>query len=40
MVVVILGYTGSIGGSILEKLLKSTSFKIICVGRTIKKKPI
>ncbi len=39
MVVVILGYTGSIGGSILETLVKRKSFKIVCVGRTIKKKP-
>ena len=31
MVVVILGYTGSIGGSILETLVKRTSFKIVCV---------
>ena len=39
MIIAILGYTGSIGGSILEYLIKRNSFKIICVGRTIKKKP-
>ncbi|WP_440677268.1 NAD-dependent epimerase/dehydratase family protein [Candidatus Pelagibacter sp. HIMB1587] len=39
MVIVVLGYTGSIGGSILDDLIKSSSFKIICVGRKTKNKP-
>lgn len=39
MVIVILGYTGSIGANILDNLVKNNSFKLICVGRNIKKKP-
>tara|TARA_E500000178_G_scaffold46993_1_gene42273 strand:- start:45 stop:998 length:954 start_codon:yes stop_codon:yes gene_type:complete len=38
MRIVILGYKGLIGKSILKNLSKNTSNKIICVGRTIKKK--
>ena len=39
MVIVILGYTGLIGNNILENLIKNKSFNLICVGRSIKKKP-
>ena len=37
MRVVILGYSGLIGHSILKYLLKNTSFNLICVGRNIEK---
>ena len=36
MKIVILGYAGLIGNSILENLAKNTSFNLICVGRNIK----
>ena len=39
MVIVILGYTGFIGSNILNNLVKHNSFKLICVGKNIKKKP-
>ncbi len=39
MRIVILGYTGLIGNSILENLAKNTSFDLICVGRSVKNKP-
>ncbi len=39
MKIVILGYTGLIGKSILNYLAKNTSTNLICVGRNIKKKP-
>jgi nucleoside-diphosphate-sugar epimerase len=39
MIVVILGYTGSIGNSILASLAKNNSLNLICVGRNIKNKP-
>ena len=39
MVIVILGYTGFIGSNILNNLIKHNSFKLICVGKNIKKKP-
>jgi len=39
MRIVILGYTGLIGNSILEYLFENTSFAIICVGRNTKIKP-
>ena len=39
MKIVILGYSGLIGYSILENLIKDTSLDLICVGRSIKKKP-
>ena len=39
MVIVILGYTGFIGSNILNYLVKHNSFKLICVGKNIKKKP-
>ena len=38
MKIVILGYSGLIGHSILENLLKNTSFNLVCVGRTIENK--
>ncbi len=38
MRIVILGYTGLLGESILKYLKKNTSYNIICVGRSIKKK--
>ena len=38
MKIVILGYTGLIGNSILDQLSKNKSLDIICVGRKIKKK--
>ena len=38
MKIVILGYTGSIGKSILEKLARNKSFEIACVGRDIANK--
>ena len=39
MKIVILGYAGLIGNSILENLAKNTSFNLICVGRNIKNRP-
>tara|TARA_B110000003_G_scaffold263270_1_gene286741 strand:- start:5220 stop:6167 length:948 start_codon:yes stop_codon:yes gene_type:complete len=39
MKIVILGYTGLIGNSILEQLAKNTSSSLICVGRNINYKP-
>ena len=39
MKIVILGYSGLVGRSILERLVKNTSFYIICVGRNIDHKP-
>ena len=39
MKIVILGYSGLVGRSILERLVKNTSFYIICVGRNIDYKP-
>ena len=39
MKIIILGYTGLIGLSILENLRKFSSVDLICVGRNIKKKP-
>jgi nucleoside-diphosphate-sugar epimerase len=39
MKIVILGYSGFIGQSILENLIKNTSHDLVCVGRSIKKKP-
>jgi nucleoside-diphosphate-sugar epimerase len=39
MIIVILGYTGLIGNSILDNLAKNTSFNLICVGRSIKNRP-
>lgn len=39
MKVVILGYNGLIGNSVLEYLIKNNSLYIICVGRNIEKKP-
>lgn len=39
MKVVILGYSGLIGGCLLENLIKNTNYHIICVGRKIEKKP-
>ena len=39
MRIVILGYTGLIGKSILEYLSKDNSLHLICVGRNIRKKP-
>ncbi len=38
MKIVILGYTGLIGNSILDQLSKNKSLDLICVGRKIKKK--
>lgn len=35
MKIVILGYSGSIGNSILEKLARNKSFEIVCIGRDI-----
>ena len=37
MKIIILGYTGLIGNSILSKLALDTSINLICVGRNIKK---
>ena len=37
MVIVILGYSGFIGSNILNNLVKHNSFKLICVGKNIKK---
>lgn len=39
MKIIILGYTGLIGNSILSKLALDASINLICVGRNIKKKP-
>ncbi len=39
MVIVILGYTGLIGNNILVDLVKNKSYNLICVGRSIRKKP-
>jgi nucleoside-diphosphate-sugar epimerase len=39
MRIAILGYTGLIGNSILQNLIKNNSLHIICVGRDIKYKP-
>lgn len=39
MRIVILGYTGLIGNSVLEYLTNFTSYHLICVGRRIKNKP-
>ena len=39
MKVVILGYSGLIGNSILENLAKNNSIYIFCVGRNVKHKP-
>lgn len=39
MRIVILGYTGLIGKSILEYLSKDNSLNLVCVGRNIRKKP-
>jgi len=39
MKIIILGYSGLIGNSILKNLIKTTSHEIICVGRDIKNKP-
>ena len=39
MKVVILGYSGLIGNSILENLAKNNSLYIFCVGRNVKHKP-
>jgi len=38
MRIIILGYTGLIGSSILENLANNSSFDLICVGRNIKNK--
>ena len=40
MKIVILGYSGFIGQNILENLIKNTSYDLVCVGRSIRKKPI
>ena len=37
MKIIILGYTGLIGNSILSKLALDASINLICVGRNIKK---
>ena len=39
MRIVILGYTGLIGKSVLEYLSKDNSLYLVCVGRNIRKKP-
>lgn len=39
MKIVILGYTGFIGKSILESLAKKNSLKLVCVGRNLESKP-
>ena len=36
MKIIILGYTGYIGQSVLNNLLMNTSYKLICVGRNVK----
>ena len=38
MRIIILGYTGLIGSSILENLANNSSFDLVCVGRNIKNK--
>jgi len=38
MKIIILGYTGLIGSSILESLANNSSFDLVCVGRNIKNK--
>jgi nucleoside-diphosphate-sugar epimerase len=38
MRIIILGYTGLIGSSILESLANNSSFDLVCVGRNIKNK--
>ena len=38
MRIIILGYTGLIGSSILENLANNSSFDLVCVGRSIKNK--
>ena len=38
MRIIILGYTGLIGSSILENLANNPSFDLVCVGRSIKNK--
>jgi nucleoside-diphosphate-sugar epimerase len=40
MKIIILGYSGLIGNSILEKLAKNTSLDLVCVGRNIKNRLI
>ena len=40
MRIIILGYTGLIGSSILENLANNSSVDLVCVGRDIKNKLI
>ena len=37
MKIIILGYTGLIGKSILKNLFNNTSFDLVCVGRKVEK---
>lgn len=39
MNIILLGYNGSIGTEILQKLIKNTFFSLVCVGREINYKP-